>query len=132
MEHGHMSGSDHHGQAHLAYNLLKWTYGLFFIVAGLDKFFNMVTMWQQYVGPFVIKVAPMELNQLMMGIGAFEVVLGALMLAKPKLGGILAAIWFAVVAANLINMGVFYDIAARDIVLAVGAFVLSLMTCTKD
>lgn len=132
MEHGHMSGSDHHGQAHLAYNLLKWTYGLFFIVAGLDKFFNKVTMWQQYIGPFVIKVAPVELNKLMMGIGAFEVVLGALILAKPRLGGFLAAAWLIFLAVNIASMNMFYDVALRDLMMAVGALVLALMTCNKE
>lgn len=131
MEHGHMNGSAHHAQTHLAYFLLKWTYGLLFIVAGLDKFSNLVTMWQQYVGPFVIRVAPVELNQLMMGIGAFEVVLGALILAKPRWGGFLAAAWLLVIAANLLSMHMFYDVAVRDVVMAVGALALALLTCSN-
>lgn len=132
MEHGHMTGSEHHGQNHLAYFLLKWTYGLLFIVAGLDKFFNLVTVWQQYVGPVAIRIVPVELNQFIMGVGAFEVLLGALILAKPRWGGFLAAVWLVVIAANLVSMQAFYDIAVRDAVMAVGALALSLMTCSKE
>ncbi len=133
MEHGHnLQTTDHHGQTHLAYALLKYTYGILFIVAGLDKFFNKVTMWEQYIGPYAINIVPVELNKLMMGIGAFEVVLGALILAKPRLGGFLAAAWLIVFAVNLISMGAFYDIAVRDAVIAVGALALSLLTCSKE
>lgn len=133
MEHGHnLQSTEHHGQVCLAYNLLKWTYGLVFIMAGLDKFFNKITMWQQYVGPYAIKVVPVELNKLMMGIGAFEVLLGALVFAKPRLGGFLAAVWLGVNAANIISIGTFYDIAVRDVVMAVGALALALLTCNKE
>lgn len=132
MEHGHMTKSEHHGQSHLAYFLLKWTYGLVFIVAGLDKFFNLVTVWQQYVGPIAIRVVPVELNKIIMGIGAFEVLLGALILAKPRWGGFIACAWLLVIAANLVSMQTFYDIAVRDAVMAVGALALALMTCNKE
>ena len=132
MEHGHMNGSAHHAQTHLAYHLLKWTYGLLFIVAGLDKFSNIVTMWQQYVGPIAIRIVPVELNHLMMLVGTFEVVLGALILAKPRWGGFLAAAWLLVIAANLLSMHAFYDVAVRDVVMAVGALALALLTCNKE
>jgi len=132
MEHGHSNGADHHGQSHVAYMLLRWTYGLVFIVAGLDKFFNLVTVWQQYVSPFAIRIAPVKLNQLMMGIGAFEVLLGALILAKPRWGGFIAAAWLLLIAANLVSMQAFYDVAVRDVVMAVGALVLALLTCSKE
>lgn len=132
MEHGHMNGSEHHGQSHFAYHLLKYTYGIFFIVAGLDKFSNMVTMWQQYVGPFVIDIVPVELNKLMMGIGAFEVLLGALILAKPRWGGFIAALWLLAIAANLFSIHMFYDIAVHHVVMAVGALALALLTCHKE
>ena len=132
MEHGHMSGSEHHGQSHFAYHLLKYTYGILFIIEGLDKFSNIITMWQQYVGPFVIDIVPVELNKLMMGIGAFEVLLGALILAKPRWGGFIAATWLLIIAGNLVSMHMFYDVAIRYAVMAVGALVLALLTCHKE
>lgn len=132
MEHGHINKTDHHKQSHFAYHLLKYTYGILFIVAGLDKFSNIITLWHQYVGPLVIDILPIELNKFMMGVGAFEVLLGALILAKPRWGGFIAALWLLAIAANLISMHMFYDIAVRDAVMAVGALVLGLMTCNKE
>lgn len=116
----------------LVHSILKYTYGIVFLVAGADKFFNMITNWTYYVGPIAIRIIPIDLAQLIMVVGAIEVIIGGLILAgKTRIGGILAAAWFIIVSANLLSMGMYYDVAIRDLVLAVGAICLVLLSCDK-
>ena len=117
--------------------LLKITYGLLFVIAGADKFFNLVTQWEQYVSPHIFKVIPVSLQQLMFGVAAIEIVIGLLILAGTsfmltRLGAYLAVTWLLVIVVNLLSMGTYFDIAVRDTVMAIGAFVLALLCDVKE
>ena len=53
----------------------------------------------------------------------------ALILAGfTQLGGYIAAIWLLCIAVNLLTSGRYFDIAVRDIALAVSAFTLARLT----
>jgi hypothetical protein len=45
-------------------NSLQWflrlTYGFVPVVAGLDKFFNLLTRWEQYINPSVARLLPIS------------------------------------------------------------------------
>lgn len=117
---------------HCAWWLLRLTYGLLFIVAGADKFLNMITVWVKYVSPMTVQYIAIQPGMLMQGVGILEIVLGFMILTKfTRLGAHLAALWLLVIAANLISLGFPYDIAVRDIVMAVGACVLGCLTPVK-
>lgn len=112
--------------AHRAKLLLKYTYGLVFIVAGADKFINLVTQWTKYVSPFVLNILPVSLAHLIMAVGILEIVIGILILSpKTRIGAYLAAVWLLIIVANLLSMGMYFDIAVRDVVMAVGAIALA-------
>lgn len=113
--------------------LLKYTYGLLFVVAGLDKFFNIITLWPKYVSPFVLQAFHTDISTLIIIIAAIEIILGLLVLTKhTRLGAYGIAIWFGIIALNLLTMGAFFDIAVRDIVLAIGAVALAWLTEIKN
>lgn len=115
-----------------AWWLLKIVYGGLFIVAGADKFFNMITPWSKYVSPMVLQHVTIDPTMLMQGVGVFEVLLGVLILTcATRLGAHLAALWLLIVSANLLTMGYPYDVAVRDIVLAVGACVLGCLSASS-
>lgn len=106
--------------------LLKVTYGLLFVVAGADKFLNLVTMWSKYVSSLVLQFIPLDVSQIIMGVGVAEILLGlAILLFATRIGGYIAAAWLLFIALNLVSMGGYLDIAVRDIVMAVGALVLA-------
>lgn len=113
--------------------ILKITYGLLFVVAGADKFFNLVTQWAQYVSPMVLQLVPLSLSQLMMAVGIIEILIGILILtAWTRIGAYAACAWLLLIVVNLLSMGMYFDIAVRDVVMAVGAFVLALLTQVKE
>lgn len=106
--------------------LLRLTFGLVFVVAGADKFFNLITQWSKYLSPTVLQIVPLSASQLMMVAGIVEVILGILILfIATRLGAYLTAAWLTAIAINLIIFGGYLDIAVRDIVMAVGALALA-------
>ncbi|MCL5875719.1 MAG: hypothetical protein M1114_04570 [Candidatus Dependentiae bacterium] len=113
------------------YNLLKITNGLFFIIAGADKFLNMIAEWKIYVGPLVLQY--IEYSPLITGVGILEIALGLLILSPlTRLGAYLSALWVAVIIVNFLVMGMYYDIAARDALIVVGLLALGMITELKD
>ena len=103
-------------------NILHWTYGLLPIVAGADKFANILTDWSQYLAPFVANIIPA--NTFMMIVGVIEIIAGIIVLAKPRIGSLIVALWLIAIAVNLLLTGQYFDVAVRDIVMAIGAFSL--------
>jgi hypothetical protein len=58
-------------------------------------------------------------------VGLVEIVVGVAILTRfPKIGAYVAAIWLLAIAANLFLTGHYFDVAVRDVWLAVGAFAL--------
>ena len=106
------------------YRVLKLTFGIVPIVAGLDKFTNLLTDWSEYLAPFVADLLPFSPGTFMAIVGVIEIVAGILVLVKPRIGGLVVAAWLVGIAINLL-LGGFYDIAVRDLVMAVGAWSLA-------
>jgi hypothetical protein len=107
------------------FQLLKLTYGLVPIVAGLDKFTNLLTHWVNYLNPGLAGMLPFSPETFMMIVGVIEVIAGIIVLARPAIGSIIVAAWLALIALTLIASGNFLDVAVRDLVMAIGAFSLS-------
>src|SRR5207237_1386480 len=99
-------------------------------LAGLDKFFNLLTNWEQYLNPMATRVVPVDAFTFMRGVGVIEMVVCLIILsgALTRLGAYVACAWLVCIALNLITMGAFFDIAVRDLGLAIGAFSLARLT----
>jgi uncharacterized membrane protein YphA (DoxX/SURF4 family) len=111
----------------LAGSLLKWTYGLVPIVAGLDKFVHLLTNWDKYLAPQVAEMLPVSASVFMNIVGIIEIAAGVLVLLKPKIGSLVVGIWLIGIAINLSLHGEYLDVAVRDVVMAIGAFALYLL-----
>jgi uncharacterized membrane protein YphA (DoxX/SURF4 family) len=107
--------------------ILKWTYGLVPIAAGADKFTDILTNWDQYLAPVVTGIIPLQTHTFMSIVGVIEIVAGIIVLTRPKLGSIIVGCWLLAIAINLVLTGQYFDIAVRDIVMAIGAFCLHLL-----
>jgi hypothetical protein len=104
------------------FNLLKLTFGLVPIVAGLDKFTNLLTNWEQYLSPKMTGMLPLQPHAFMMVVGVIEIIAGVIVLLKPAIGGIIVAAWLTLIALTLIFGGHYFDVAVRDLVMAISAF----------
>jgi uncharacterized membrane protein YphA (DoxX/SURF4 family) len=102
------------------FNLLKLTFGIVPIVAGVDKFTNLLTNWEQYVHPGVAAMIPA--TTFMMIVGIVEIIAGIIVLKKTEIGGYIVAGWLTLVALSLLINFNFVDVAVRDLVMAIAAF----------
>ena len=102
--------------------VLRLGYGLVPLVAGADKFTNLLVDWEQYLSPLARKVIPLKPRSFMKLVGVIEMGVGLAVLTRwRKEGSYVAAGWLAAIAANLLACGKYFDIAARDALLAIGA-----------
>jgi uncharacterized membrane protein YphA (DoxX/SURF4 family) len=108
--------------------ILRWTYGLVPIVAGIDKFFHFLTDWNKYLAPVVTDLIPLSPTSFMNIVGAVEIFAGILVLARPRLGSLVVGLWLIGIAINLVLTGQYYDVAVRDTVMAIGAFCLYILS----
>ena len=109
-----------------AYWALRLVFGLVPIVAGLDKFTNLLTHWQQYLSPLAVRLLPVSPSTFMGAVGIIEIVVGIGVLAGyARVFGWIAMAWLAAIALNLVLTGHFFDVAARDAALAAAAFALA-------
>ena len=110
-----------------ATNLLKYTYAIVPVVAGLDKFTHILTNWDKYLAPFVADLLPFSVGTFMSIVGVIEIRAGVLVLIRPKIGALVVSLWLVGIAINLLLSGEYFDVAVRDLVMAVGAFSLYLL-----
>ena len=108
---------------------LRGALGIGLFVAGLDKFFDVLTDWSMYLSPVVEKHLPVATSTFMHGVGILEMLLGLLILVgRPRMGAYAAALWLLGIAVNLAVTGNFWDLAIRDLEIAVSAFALGRLT----
>ena len=98
-------------------------------LAGLDKFFNLLTDWQTYLNPLAVRMIPMSGTTFMEIVGVVEMIVGLMILTRwTRLGSYVAAVWLVLIALNLIAGGRFLDVAVRDLEMAIAAYTLALLT----
>jgi hypothetical protein len=98
-------------------------------LAGFDKFFNLLADWPAYLSPIAAQILPLSPSSFMHVIGGIEMLVGLVILAGyTRLGGYVAAIWLVGIAANLVTTGHYFDVAVRDVIMAIAAFTLARLT----
>jgi uncharacterized membrane protein YphA (DoxX/SURF4 family) len=104
-------------------------FGVVPIVAGLDKFTDLLVQWDKYLSPSFRGLIPMSPSAFMHLVGIVEIIVGIGVLFTPwtRVFAWIAAIWLWCIALNLLT-GRFYDIAVRDIVMGFSALCLARLT----
>lgn len=113
-----------------AFHLLRWTYVVLPIAAGLDKFLDLLTDWEKYLHPGLKDMLPFPPHTFMMIVGVIEIIAGIIVWLRPAIGGIIVALWLLAIALTLLASGNYLDVAVRDIVMAIGAFAMARMART--
>ncbi len=108
--------------------VLKYTFGLVPIVAGLDKFTNILTDWSQYVSDGFAGMLPFETSTFMAIVGVIEIIAGIIVLTKTKIGAYIVAAWLTLIALTLLFSWSYIDVAVRDLVMAIAAFSLAKLS----
>ena len=107
--------------------------GLGPFLAGLDKFFNLLADWTMYLSPLEERWLHVSPRVFMRGVGVVEMAVGLLVLSgRTRLGGYIVMAWLLGIAVNLLTTGMFYDLAVRDVEIAIAAYTLARLTEARD
>ena len=114
-------------------NSVWWTLriglGLGAFLAGLDKFFNLLTDWTMYLSPLATRVLPVTAPVFMRTVGVVEMIVGiALLAGYTRLFGYIMMAWLIGIACNLLTTGMFFDLAVRDVEICLAAFTLARLS----
>jgi uncharacterized membrane protein YphA (DoxX/SURF4 family) len=109
--------------------VLRIGLGVVPIVAGLDKFFNLLTNWEMYLNPMVPRLLHATPSTFMHFVGVVEIIVGIAMLTRyTRYAAYVAMVWMWCIALSLIAQGAFLDVAARDVLISLGAFTLAQLS----
>ena len=114
-----------------AFVLLRTVFTVAPILFGLDKFFGVLTEWEQYLAPQIDSIVPGTAHQAMLIVGVVEIAAGVLVAVLPRIGGYVVAAWLAAIIVNLLLLGAYYDVALRDFGLLVGALALARLAASR-
>jgi hypothetical protein len=114
--------------AYQAYQILHLAFIIAPVAAGIDKFFHVLVNWDMYLAPAIARLSPIGAHQLMLAIGVVEIIAGALVAIKPRIGAYVVAAWLVGIIINLLMVPGFYDVALRDFGLALGALALGRLS----
>jgi hypothetical protein len=132
MRHAAPSESLVNRYAREAYAILRFAFTVAPIVAGADKFLHLLVDWNLYLSPLVVKVLPFSGNTFMRLVGVVEIVAGVIVAVKPKIGAYIVSAWLLGIIINLLTIPGFFDIALRDLGLALGALALARLSHIYD
>src|SRR5215471_13034108 len=118
--------------AHQAYQILRFAFTVAPIVAGLDKFFHLLVNWEKYLPPFVNRMSGGHGHELMLAVGVIEIIAGIGVALKPKIFAYVVFAWLLLIIANLLLIPGYFDIALRDLGLALGALALARLSLNFD
>jgi uncharacterized membrane protein YphA (DoxX/SURF4 family) len=108
---------------------LRVALGAAAFLAGLDKFFNLLADWPGYLSPMAAHLLTVSASSFMHFVGIVEMAVGAIILAGyTQVGGYVAAVWLLCIAVQLVTTGRYFDVAVRDVAMAIAAFTLARLT----
>ena len=115
-----------------AFTLMRLGYTVLPIAMGIDKFFNAMVSWPDYLAGWINDIAPGTAQQFMYFVGVVEIVAGLLVLLKPRYAAYVVAAWLAGIVINLFSTGEYWDIGVRDFGLMLGALALGRLAAFYD
>jgi uncharacterized membrane protein YphA (DoxX/SURF4 family) len=98
------------------------------ILAGLDKFFHVLVNWDQYLAPTVNNLLGGNGHAFMLVAGVIEIVAGIGVFLRPRIFSYVVAAWLLGIIVNLLLIPGYFDVALRDLGLALGAFALGRLS----
>jgi hypothetical protein len=114
--------------AYQAYQILYIGFIVAPLLAGLDKFTNLLANWEQYLAPAVERLIPISGHTFMLLVGIVEMAAAVLVALRPRIGAYLVAAWLLGIIVNLLLIPGYFDVALRDFGLALAALALARLS----
>jgi len=102
------------------------------LIACFDKFFHFLVDWDQYLSPVVSRTLHIAPHTFMLGVGVVEIVAGLVVAFMPIVGAWIVGLWLCGIIVNLLSIPGYFDIALRDLGLALGSFALARLAAQCD
>ena len=118
-----------------AFWMLRVGFGVAPALAGLDKIFraNLLADWPAYISPLATAMLPMSGEAFMQIVGVIELVVGiAVLTFATRIGAYVASVWLVAIALNLVTTGHYFDVAVRDVLMAVAAYTLARLSEVRE
>jgi hypothetical protein len=115
-----------------AYQILHFGFTVAPIIAGIDKFLHLLVNWDQYLPPVANHMLGGHGHEFMYAVGVIEIVAGIGVFLKPKIFAYVVSAWLVLIIVNLLLIPGYFDVALRDLGLALGAFALGRLASTFD
>jgi uncharacterized membrane protein YphA (DoxX/SURF4 family) len=122
----------HSGPSFQAYLILRVGFAAAPIIAGIDKFTDLLTNWDKYLSPTFASISPLDVHSTMMAVGVIEVLAGLFVAIKPRIGAYIVAAWLVGIIINLLLIPGYFDVALRDFGLCLGAIALGRLSQEFD
>lgn len=111
--------------AHQAYKILHFGFVVAPLLAGIDKFTDLLCNWDQYLAPAIAHMLPFSAHTFMQIVGVIEIVAALVVWFRPRFGGYLVAAWLWGIIIDLLLIPGYFDVALRDLGLSLGALALA-------
>ena len=118
--------------AYQAFTIMRVAFTVAPILFGLDKFFNVMVDWEQYLAPWINDIVPGSASTAMHLVGIVEIVAGVFVALKPRYGAYVVAAWLGGIILDLLTYSGYYDVALRDFGLMLGALTLARLASVYD
>src|SRR3954453_16640378 len=115
-----------------AFAIMRLAFTVAPIAFGLDKFFNVMVDWPQYLAPWINDIMPGSGQDFMYFVGAVEIVAGVAVLLKPRYGAYVVAAWLGGIIINLLTCSGCYDVPLRRFRLLLGPLTLGRLASVYD
>ena len=120
-----------HDAARQAYLALWATMFVVPLAFGLDRFSGMMNdNWEGFVANWVNDLLPGTASDAIVIFGVVELVLAALVLAMPRVGGDLLALWLALLAVNFFSIDQMGWLGVGTVALAICAMAMARLSTT--
>lgn len=126
------TSSEHSGPAYQAYRILYAAFIAAPLIAGIDKFFNALVVWDSYLAPPIARLLGGNAHAFMLLVGVVEIAAGIGVALRPRYFSYVVAAWLGGIIVNLLIAGAFFDIALRDFGLALCALALARLAAVYD
>jgi len=124
--------AERHEPAYQAYQLLHVAFVVAPVIAGLDKFAQLLVNWDKYLAPQALSILGNGAHTFMLVVGVIEILAGLIVALKPKVGAYIVAAWLALIIVDLLLTGKYFDVALRDFGLFLGAIALGRLGAAYD
>jgi len=127
-----IAGAQKIKQQDQAFRLLQTSFVLVPLIAGIDKYFHLLTNWEQFLSPMAMNVlGPRGTHVFMLADGALEILLGLGVLIRPRIFSYIVSAWLLGIVINLLTTGHYLDIALRDAGLSLSALALGRLASAR-